>query len=135
MPATCKFKPSQVSRIRELTNTIIADETSLQMFMKLSSDLHCVVLPNGQLRRLNDAWERQLGWTRQECLEYPLTHFMHADDAATAIEYLNAATEDAVQFEARLRMKNTDRFISYEWNMAAGRDGNIYATARATQTR
>ncbi len=127
---TTTFKPSPVNRIRELTKEIIAEENVLQMFLKLSPDLYCVVKQD-YINRVNESWQRHLGWTQQECLEYPFTHFMHPDDVPTAMGHLSVASGETVQFVARMRLKNTDRFLPYTWNVAAGSDGNIYATARA----
>jgi PAS domain S-box-containing protein len=124
------FKPSRVPRLRELTQELIAEEISLQMFLKLSPDLHCIISSEGYLVRLNDAWERQLGWSQQEFLEHPLTSFLHPDDTDTVISHLNVVTGEPTRFLARLRLKDTKDYITYDWSLALGKDGRTYAAAR-----
>jgi diguanylate cyclase (GGDEF)-like protein/PAS domain S-box-containing protein len=49
-------------------------------FFELSHDLCCTANFNGCFERLNDSWERTLGWTREELKSRPFIEFVHPDD-------------------------------------------------------
>ena len=49
-------------------------------FFEVSIDLLCFLDFNGYFKRLNPAWERTLGFTRQELMSRPFIEFVHPDD-------------------------------------------------------
>lgn len=51
-----------------------------QRFFDLSIDMLCVLDFRGYFRRLNVAWERTLGFTREELMSRPFIEFVHPDD-------------------------------------------------------
>lgn len=51
-----------------------------RQFFDLSIDLLCVLQFDGYFRRLNPAWERTLGFTREELMAGPFTDFVHPED-------------------------------------------------------
>ena len=46
----------------------------------LDRDLLCVADANGYFTSLNSAWERVLGWSREELMSRPFTDFVHPAD-------------------------------------------------------
>ena len=51
-----------------------------QRFFELSIDLLCVLDFSGYFKRLNPAWERTLGFSREELMSRPFIEFVHPDD-------------------------------------------------------
>ena len=107
-------------------------ELRLQEFFELSLDMLSVSGLDGYFKRLNPAWERALGWTRQELLARPYVEFVHPDD----VERTRAAARQLVEgaevlaFENRYRCKDG----SYRWLMWKSRplrgEGVTYGVAR-----
>ena len=54
-------------------------------FFDLSIDMLCVLDFDGYFRRLNLAWERTLGFTREELMSKPFIEFVHPDDRARTL--------------------------------------------------
>jgi PAS domain S-box-containing protein len=57
-------------------------EDERDSFFEMSSDLLCIGTFDGHFKRLNSAWERTLGWTREELMASTLLAFVHPDDIA-----------------------------------------------------
>jgi PAS domain S-box-containing protein len=108
-----------------------ADE-ELDRFFALSPDLMCVAGFNGYFKRLNPAWERVLGYTREELLAQPYLEFVHPDDrhpTATEADRLSVGGQ-VLKFENRYRSKD-GRYRWLEWTAVPYPDEQvIYAAAR-----
>jgi PAS domain S-box-containing protein len=103
----------------------------LRTFFSVSLDMFCVVDFNGYFRVVNPAFERVVGYTRQELLETPYIEFVHPDDKALTLETAIRNTQDPVtHFENRYRCRDG----SYKWldwmAVPASQEGLIYAVAR-----
>lgn len=101
-------------------------------------DLFCVAGLDGHFRSVNHAWERLLGWTREELCARPFLEFVHPEDRQMSIERLGrlADGEPAYSFENRFVARDgTAHWIS--WNaMPVPEEGVIYASGRdVTQAR
>lgn len=80
----------------------------------IDRDLLCASGPDGHFSSLNAAWERVLGWSREELMARPLLEFVHPDDVArTAAETgrIGEVDHQLVGFENRLRHRDGD----YRW--------------------
>jgi PAS domain S-box-containing protein len=56
-----------------------------QRFFDLSIDMLCVLDFSGHFRKLNVAWERTLGFTREELMSKRFIEFVHPDDRARTL--------------------------------------------------
>jgi PAS domain S-box-containing protein len=87
------------------TSTSPGDER----FFALSLDLLTVVGFDGWFKRLNPAWERQLGWTVEELLARPYADFIHPEDVertlAEAARLAEPGTE-TLDFELRFAARD-----------------------------
>ena len=107
-------------------------EEELDRFFTLSLDMLCVAGFDGYFKRLNPAWERALGYTRDELLARPYADFVHPDDripTATAADTLSLGGQ-VLAFENRYRAKDG----TYRWLQWAAvpypSEHTIYAAAR-----
>jgi PAS domain S-box-containing protein len=103
-----------------------------ERFFEINLDLLCQLDFNGYFKRLNPAWERALGWTREELMSRPFIEFVHPNDRERTLRQ-NAAVRaggQALGFENRYLCKDGS-FRWLFWNAAPDADGRvIYSVAR-----
>ena len=82
-------------------------------FFDLSIDMLTIAHFSGYFKRLNPAWERTLGFTREELQATPMFDFVHPDDRERTREQNRQvrAGGQALGFENRYRCKDG----SYRW--------------------
>ena len=101
-------------------------------FFALSIDLLCLLNFNGYFKRLNPAWERTLGFTRDELMSKPFIEFVHPEDRERTLKQ-NAAVRaggQALSFENRYMCKDGS-YKWFRWNAAPDTSGSvIYSVAR-----
>ena len=104
----------------------------LDRFFNLSQDMLCVAGFDGYFKRVNPAWQAQLGYTNEELLSRPYMEFVHPDDRASTISAAAglSAGEKLVYFENRyIHKEGTLRWLL--WRATPLLDQQvIYATAR-----
>jgi PAS domain S-box-containing protein len=132
---------TMIGTIQDITETVQREQAlrstsdELDRVFSLTLDMLCVARPDGQLLRVNAAWERVLGWPIKDLEGSQLLAFVHQDDVAATSEALRelASGKDLIDFTNRFRCKDgTHRFI--EWrSVLAG--GVIYAAARDVSER
>jgi two-component system sensor histidine kinase/response regulator len=103
-----------------------------ERFFSLSLDMMCIAGFDGYFKQLNPAWEKTLGFVRDELLGKPYIEFVHPDDrqaTLTEAERLIGGTA-TVSFENRYRAKDG----SYKWLLwnatPSLEEKRIYAVAR-----
>jgi diguanylate cyclase (GGDEF)-like protein/PAS domain S-box-containing protein len=96
--------------------TAAAEAQASARHFELAGDLLGTATFGGWFTHLNGAWERCLGWTREELMARPFLDFVHPDDrAGTEAEAARAFDGDgSVQFTNRYRTKNGS-YRSIEW--------------------
>jgi PAS domain S-box-containing protein len=82
-------------------------------FFDLSMDLLCIAGTDGCFKRLNPAWERALGFSREELCSKPFIEFIHPDDRSRTQDVMEKLSrgEPAINFENRYRCRDG----SYRW--------------------
>ncbi len=58
---------------------------SVQRLFELSADMLGTATLDGYFTRLNPAWERILGWTREQLMAEPFISFVHPDDVEATL--------------------------------------------------
>jgi len=103
-----------------------------ERFFALSIDMLCIAHFSGYFKRLNPAWEKTLGFSREELQSKPMFEFVHPDDRERSLEQNRKvrAGGQALAFENRYVCKDG----SYRWllwNARADLDRQvIYSVAR-----
>ena len=112
-----------------------AAEEDLDQFFNLSLELLCIANTDGYFIRLNTAWERTLGYSRQELMAKGFLEFVHPDDLDRTREAVRTLSSQrkVVFFENRYRCQDgTYRWL--EWSsVPVGK--LIYAVAREVTDR
>src|SRR5918996_97895 len=75
----------------------------------IERDLLCTADADGYFQSLNAAWERVLGWSREELMQRPLIEFVHPDDVERTVEEASRIVQPdshIVNFENRFRTKD-----------------------------
>ncbi|MEO8373422.1 MAG: PAS domain S-box protein, partial [Candidatus Solibacter sp.] len=112
-------------------------ERALDRFFTLSLDMLCIVGVDGYFKRINPAWEKTLGFSREELMARPWADFVHPDDVTASLgasEKL-AVGGELISFENRYICRDgSHRWL--QWTAAALLDeGLIYAAARDITVR
>jgi PAS domain S-box-containing protein len=133
--SSCKFvdgKPVSTRGIfRDVTERKRIEEER-DRFFDLSRDLMCVGTVDGQLRRVNPAWQQILGFTPEEIQAQPVWNLVHPDDRQGTIAEVQALLRGSARgtYDNRYRCKDG----SYRWIQWAAAivpaEGLLYATGR-----
>ena len=114
------------------------DATDLDdRFFDLSIDMLGIAMFTGYFKRLNPAWEKTLGFSREELQSKPMFDFVHPDDRERTLEQNRKvrAGGQALSFENRYLCKDG----SYRWllwnSIADFEHELIYAVARDITAR
>lgn len=122
----------KIATLSHLSEQTEQTESEFAHFFAQSLDLLCIAGFDGYFKRLNPAWTRQLGWTREMLAARPFLDFVHADDReATLAEMASLAKgSETISFENRYRHRDG----SYRWLRWNARpvpgSARIYAIAR-----
>lgn len=80
-----------------------------ELGFSMERDLLCTADMSGRFTSLNAAWERALGWSREELMARPFIEFVHPDDVAPTAEAAASLAEpdhELHAFENRYKVKD-----------------------------
>jgi len=121
---------AQRRRKKVAEENLLRKTEELDQFFNISLDLMCIANTDGYFLHLNPAWERVLGYAREELMAKRFLDFVHPDDLDRTREAISTLTsqQQIFFFENRYRCKDgTYRWL--QWSSApAGK--LIYAAAR-----
>ena len=69
-----------------------SDEVSIGRQNDLALDLLCVAGTDGYFKRVNDAFERCLGFTKPELTAIPFVDFVHPEDVDATLQVTSRTT-------------------------------------------
>jgi PAS domain S-box-containing protein len=115
--------------------SLLQKNEDLDQFFNISLDLLCIANTDGYFLRLNPAWERIFGYSREELMTKRFFDFVHPDDRDATLKTLSLLTaqHDIVHFENRYRCKD-GAYRWLDWALAPA-GAFIYATARDVTDR
>lgn len=107
-------------------------QTERDRLFDLSIDMLCIAGFDGRFQQTNPAWERALGWTREELCSRPWIEFVHPDDRPATVEAGRRLFrgQALMAFENRYRCRDGSyRWLS--WNaLPLSQEERIFAVAR-----
>jgi two-component system sensor kinase FixL len=121
---------TQNRRRRSAEESLRQKTEELDQFFNVTLDLLCIANTAGYFLRLNPAWEKVLGYSREELMADRFFDFVHPDDLASTQEAASklAAQGELIHFENRYRcIDGSYRFLTWT---AASVGEIIYAAAR-----
>ncbi len=109
-----------------------SDELSIARLFDLALDLLCVAGTDGYFKRVNDAFERVLGYSKAELMAIPFVDFVHPEDVDATLHAIRQLEHGEVvtDFENRFLSKAGEwRWLV--WRSMPSDDGRyIYGCAR-----
>lgn len=98
----------------------------------LSNDLICIAGTDGYFKKVNPAFEENLGWDTKTLLENSFFDFIHLEDIEVSAKQIMKLGEgyDTVNFTHRFRNKNGDYRVLQWVASPEPKTGNIFAIAR-----
>jgi PAS domain S-box-containing protein len=114
-------------------STIVIDALDADAFFELSLDHLAISSLSGELRRLNSAWTRTLGYSRAALLAMAPNSLVHPDDVDGVVSAREALLRHGKSVEGTVtryrRIDGSYRF--FEWHSVADLErGLVYASAR-----
>jgi PAS domain S-box-containing protein len=133
--ASCRFVDGKPTATRGIFRDVsernrIQDE--LDRLFNLSLDLLCVAGIDGYFKHINPAFERVLGYSREELLSRSFVEFVHPDDRPGTVDEMERLVQGlpVVDFQNRYLAKDGDyRWLAWRSTPAQG-TGLVYAVAR-----
>lgn len=118
-------------RLEELTKQLTEVENQFKNLFMFTTDLMCMASSDYRLIEINPAWERALGYSRDELLNKIYLDFVHPEDyAATKAVADGLMSKHATSFINRYRHKD-GHYVTLEWNASPySIDDRTYGVAR-----
>lgn len=121
-----------------LYNVIKDTRNIYELFFNQSRDLVCVADLNGYFKLVNPAFEKTLGYSKEELLSRPFIEFVHPEDIGNTGEELTSISKNGIstiKFENRY-IKKDGSIVYLEWNSTIDTTNQeIYAIARDVSER
>jgi len=111
-------------------------EIDFERMFNLMPDMACIASSSGYFTRVNDAWEKTLGYSQEELLSKPYIDLIHPDDVGSTREEIERMLEGEVShnFVNRYRAKDGS-YHWLEWNSTPVEENVLYAVARDISSR
>jgi PAS domain S-box-containing protein len=112
-------------------------DTELVGLFDRSLDLFCIAGFDGYFKRVNRAFERALGYTREQLLTRPFLDLVHPEDLQSSRDALTELAEGRNIVNFRSRVFRADGSVVWlEWNTSTRPDeGVVYGVARDVTER
>jgi diguanylate cyclase (GGDEF)-like protein/PAS domain S-box-containing protein len=125
---TIKLKPS--------ADLAFDGDTRIARLFEMTSDLLATISLDSRFTLLNPAWERVLGWTREELQAKPIEEFIHPDDVEQTLALMLAGSQRPAHLE-NFTNRYRHRDGSWRWLLWSARcDGDTwYAAAKDVTDR
>lgn len=143
-------KPNKLSEEQKKALTLLADQVvvllslrakndefeeiqkEFQNFIELSKDMVCIANMNRKFIKVNPAFTKVLGYSKEDLEGKPFTDFIHPEDLEKTYKEVEKLSHrnKTISFENRYRTKNGD-YLVLSWNASPYPEtGNLYCIAR-----
>jgi diguanylate cyclase (GGDEF)-like protein/PAS domain S-box-containing protein len=133
----CVLIGAVAGHLADRLRSVAAEAEAGSRHFELSRDLLGTAGFDGRFRHLNGAWERCLGWTREELMARPFVDFVHPDDRERTES--EAALASAGGFTASFTNRYAAKDGSWRWiewtSQVDAERGLIHAAARDVTER
>ena len=122
---------NEIAERKQVEEALREKSDELDRFFALVPDLVCIASLDGYFKKLSDAWEKTLGFTKAELLSEPFESFIHPDDIEpTRREIARQINgQSTINFVNRYRTKEGGyRWLDWVTTPAIGQ--SLYAAAR-----
>jgi PAS domain S-box-containing protein len=114
---------------KKVAGKLAISETELQAFFKHSSDLLCIIQPDGAFGQLNPAWKRLLDWTPEDLQSCPWIELVHPEDVEATQRVMQQVRDDQPGYvDNRYRHKDGS-YRQLSWSLRHSEDGHWYVIA------
>jgi diguanylate cyclase (GGDEF)-like protein/PAS domain S-box-containing protein len=109
-----------------------SEQLDLEKFFNHAMDMCCIAGVDGYFKRVNPAFERVLGYTREELMASPFVEFVHPDDLPNTAAEIGKLADGAptLSFENRYRCKDGSYKDLHWTSFPDPESGLLYAIAR-----
>jgi len=134
--ATGQIEMDVLQKLDAAGEQLMQQRENMWRLLDLSDDMFLVAKADGTIIRLNAAWSKALGWSREEFTAMGWKVLVHPDDLEkTEQEVIAQKDRDVVDFKNRYRDKD-GRFHWFSWKAIQWTDQQVtYAMARELQQR
>jgi two-component system, cell cycle sensor histidine kinase and response regulator CckA len=106
-------------------------EMEFEGIFNLMPDMVCIASSSGYFTKVNEVWEKRLGYKKEELLSTPFYELIHPDDRESTRAQIGNRLAGAVtqNFVNRYRKKDGS-WLWLEWNASVVEEHMLYAVAR-----
>lgn len=109
---------------------ILEQKDELERFFKVNLDYFCITDSKGSFIKVNDAWEKFLGFKVNELIGENALDYVHPEDHVQLKEIIRLIVQDQQESSFTLRFRKADgSYVLLEWKAQKTED-LIYAAAR-----
>jgi PAS domain S-box-containing protein len=131
------LEPAQIAALQALSRQVIAllelrrSQIQLNQFFELSEDLLCFAGTDGFFKKINLAFEKTLGFTKEEILKTSFMDLIHPEDIPATVDQIENLKKGhpGISIENRYKTKS-DHYINISWHAIPSKDGTLYAIGR-----
>jgi PAS domain S-box-containing protein len=111
-------------------------EEKFEDLFNLSPDMMLIAKPDGDIIKINNTWEKVLGYKKDEIIKMGWTKLVHPDDIKKTKETVKRQLKgnSVVSFINRYKHKDGS-YITLEWQATYVKNGLVYAIARDISKR
>src|SRR5712691_8574962 len=91
--------PEQTIALEPSADLAVGADARIARLFEMTSDLLATISLDSRFTLLNPAWERVLGWTREELQAKPIQEFIHPDDVEQTLALMLAGSQRPAHLE------------------------------------
>lgn len=119
-----------VTEVKAANLALVAQKDELERFFNVNIDFFCISDMRGNFRKVNRAWERNLGYDPSSLIDQNALNFVHPDDIETITSSIRRMSDERCEVSFVIRFQRSDgSYCTLEWKAQSSGE-LIYAAAR-----